>query len=416
MPRTLFESTITIGQYNIPTYSWHVERGAYGQLGNADVHTSMAAMKAAGISYSDLSQQNETPVSLTLNGEKVFGGSYLHGFLQAEADEFHFVCRDFGGILFDTKRSLVDLNIQNQHVSDLVRQIINRFGNGLTPEINITNDPFVGNVLNEGAVAITYPQTMWNLLNYLARSVGATISTTPDRIFKFETITATASDIIYTWRANPAQANSFVGPVTGNNQQKPIMNLQFTHQPARNRNFSVVVVSHHQQSCVQTVETVTVAGQNIQVAGTPKGVKAGYYTGVAGAQLKNALSTAGNGIPIYQYAISGLKPDECRSRAQAIAEDIARRLLIANMKVDGNQAVQPLQQIQIGETVAGDLLGFADQALYITGVDHYFDQPQHEGYDESSGYWTGIKALTVPPVANPGQEIEQGGEGLGGGI
>ena len=252
-------------------------------------------------------------------------------------------------------------------------------------------------------MAITYPQTMWQLLNYLARMVGASIYTTPDQVLNFKTILAGGNNNVYTWRASPDQLGLFVGPATGTAQAQPIENLEFTHQPARNQNFSVVVVSHHQQSTVQTVNTVTVAGQPIPVSKT-KTIGAGFYTGNFGIQLKNVLAAQGNGHPIYTYNISGLNPDDCRAMAQGIAVDIARRMLICTLRADGNPSIQPLQQVQIGEVIAGDLLGFADRTLYVNGVDHYFDCPQGEG--EGGGLWTEIKALTVPPAVQNVSELE----------
>lgn len=399
MPIQIYETSFTIAGHNIPAFRGKVSIGSYGQLGTAEVHTSLAALKAQKIDFPALSSANNLPVNVSLNGKRIFGGTYMYGYYTPHNDEAHLVCRDYAGALFDSKRSIAELNIQNQHVSDLVQQICQQFGDGLTAQINIQNDPLVGTILNDGAVSVTYPQSMWQLLNFLARQVGASIYTTEDQILVFESQIAGAANTVYTWRARPDQLGLFLGPATGTNSARPIKDLEFLHQPARNRNFSVVVVSHHQQTCVQTVSTVTVAGQNIQNV-APKSIPAGYYSGQFGKTLSNILNTKGNGIPIYLFNESGLTPAQCQDRAQSIAQNIARRLLVVTLLVDGNQDIKPLQQIQIGEAIQGDLLGFADQALYISGVDHHFDMPQGEDLSEA-GFWTTIKALTVPPVANP---------------
>jgi hypothetical protein len=413
-----WQSVITVNGTEVNCYGWEVDVGTYGQLGKATFHTTVSQLVANNVSLTNFG--SGVRVSLTANGTLVFGGRYLCGMPVFHEDEFSFSARDFSAVLFDTKRSLAALgtpqSYQNQTVSQLVRQICLQFGAGsiLNTDINITNDPLVGNIFNAqgaagngGANMSTYPRTMWNLLVMLARSVGAQIYTTPDQTLHFVDANVGAN-LQFSWMPPPTGAST-----GGLGQANPILLLEGLHQPDQNKNFIVIVKSHHGPLVQDWISTVTVTNQAIQTAGG-KTVPAGFYTGSNGVRARGALAGAPLGIPVYEFRRDGLTQDGVQAAAAGLARDIAEKFLILTATVDGNLNILPNQQVNIAEVVPGSLLGFAQLPLFISDVKHHYMTPQDEGIG-TQGFLTTMKLITIPPTTNPttNDDFEQN---LGGGI
>jgi hypothetical protein len=393
-PNTLdiFQSEVTVNGQIIPVNSWGVHVGTYGQIGRVECVTSLKAMREYGLDdLSGLAPDTYTPLALSFNAETVFGGTYFAGNPTYDEDLFSFFGRDYAAILFDTKRSIASLNLDNVTVSDLVRQLAQEYG--LDAQVNIDNDPLVGTVVTEGSTMATYPQPIWNLIVYLARMTGAEVYTTPQNVLTFQSIGQDDTQHTVTWKALDALNNQ-------NALNAPVLKLRALHQPQRNKQFAVVVRSHHQKTTQTNTATVTINGEDIALPGTKKTLRAGFYTGSAGANARGILSNRGLGLPVYEFREDGLTPDLAQARAEGYAREIAKRLYIWTAVVDGNPLIRPTQRITVEESEAGSLFGLNANNLYITGVMHTLETPQGEEIGgDGEGYLTTITAMSIPPPA-----------------
>ncbi len=369
-----------------------VDVGTYGQIGKSHIVTTATQLQRAGIDLPALT--NGSPrgidIQLTVNNQTLFGGLYLHAYYRLERDEVEIWSRDYSGILFDTKRSLADLNYQNVHVSDLVDQICRKFN--LRSFIRIHNDPLVGTVTDQSAVMNTYPQPLWSLLVFLARYTGAQIRMTVNGVLHFEDPDPNPTGRLYGWMFPPAA--DFLGPAA--TRPLPIMRLELIHQPQRNKNFTVFVVSHHQQSTVTTTQHVTVLGDDIPIS-RQRTIKAGFYSGSAGQQVRQITGARALGLPVFEFRKDGLRPQDVQDYAQSLAREIAMKLLITTAVVGGNGDLQPGDRFVMQEGQDGALLGFNNIPQYITGVSQHLEVPQDDEI-ATEGWLTTIKALNLPPA------------------
>lgn len=386
-----------------------VKIATYGQLATASCKTSLSGL-AAGIPPVDISQitnptaqgANFVPLGIFGNGQQLFGGNYTHGLYTLHEDAVELWGRDFAGILFDSKQSLAVLQggYQGLTVNQFVTNIATQFN--LQSNVNSTLGAttmvgYLVNIAQAGPVMSTVPKSLWDFIVYLARWVGAQVYTTPAGVLTFTD--------------SPAQPQirnyMFAGTLTDvqNAQCLPVHHLTYLHQPQRNSNFAVCVISHHQKSVQVTAQTVFVAG--IPITQTRNRTQpAGVYIQSSGRHLQSVYATAGLGIPVYYVRQSGKTPDQAQAQAFGLALDISARFLVCTMTVDFDPTLAPLQQVSIqAGSVAGsqNLYGFAARTLYITSINHILEVPQEEGLSEEGGAVSVIKALTLPP---PTQQLD----------
>lgn len=395
---TKYDSCVlTLGGSEVDCFYWRVEKGTYGKLGNVVAKTSLSWLNAKSVDIGGLQKaKDKVPVSVLLNGDTVFGGVYTQAFYDANADEVEIHCRDYAGALFDARRSLADLQLDNIKVSELVQKIAQQFK--YDTDVQISNDPLIGTILDNSSKYATSPRPLWGLLVYLARQVGANIHCDDDgKLIMHDEATGKTQNWI--WGSQPSNNSS---------DKTPILKLKWLHQPERNKNFSVIVRSHHQQSTEITIGHASIAGEEIQIEGQ-KNIPAGFYTGADSAKFKSQTTTAGLGIPIYYYTgKDGLKASEVQASAEGIAREIAKRLLVVDATIDGDGSVEPNMQLNI-EDQSNQLLGFANQQLFISQVSHEFHMQDSESVGEE-GVKTTVKALTTPPPKVDSIDTETIGE------
>jgi len=385
----------------VPTFAWTISQGTYGKLGTAVIESSVVDFQNNQINLDNLNAVagvtagGHIPVSVTINGKTVFGGNYCFGHYTFHDNHIEITCRDFASALFDTKRSLADLNYNQQTVSQMITQFA-QYVSLPTPDIQISNDPIVGTVfdavgLTTGGVTYnTYPRPLWEIAQFLAKWVGAQIYTDPQGVIHVHDLPTGGTTRQYQWFVDPqAAAADF---------QLPVLEYEVLHQPERNKNFSVIVKSHHGQRAQDYMHTVTVNGQSVTLSGN-KTLGAGFFSANGGGvQARSVLSAAQNGIPTLIFRYDGLIQSEVQAKAEGIAREIAKRLFVNTIKVDGDPTLKPLEQITIIEGQQGTTLGFAQKQLYISEVIHNFRMP--ENITHGSGFSTTIKALTFPPGAS----------------
>lgn len=411
----IWDVSILLNNQSVPIMNFKVESGAYGKIGTASITTSIRALKDNNININTINNStvlgNYTPLTIQINNQTIFGGYYFHGMYEFAEDIATIVARDYSAPLFDTKASIASLNYQNATVSSIVQQIANQFN--MSYFIQISNDPPVGTIVDQqlaGAVLTTYPQPLWNILVLLARASGAQVYTDPGGVLNFVDITYQRGSIhTYWWKPTPSTASSSAVPfsplsnVAGNSYLTPMLDLHVLHQPQRNQNFSVVVISGHQQSTQTSVQVVTVAGQNITLPGGGTLPRGTYKASGSGASSASLLSSRKLGIPIYYSRFDGLTPTQAQARAQSIAQDIATRLFVHTGLVDGDPTLLPTCQVQVMELPATNdqtpLLGFAPITLTVQSVTHTFNMPQGDSLGgEHDGFLTQFKAMNLPPA------------------
>lgn len=425
-PSQIWSATITIGNITCPCYQWSTDIGTYGQIGRGTIKTSITALNNAGINLDTLNastftvgagssiggslsvaSSNNIPITIAVNNVTIFGGYYFFGVYEHHMDEAEISFRDYACVFFDSKTSLATLKLANKSVSDLVTEICQ--SKGLTPQINIPEaiaDESVGSIFTglgvsssapSGQVAnfSSYPRSLWSVLVFLARAVGANIYTVPTA--NVQGTTSTLTDLnpgtlfFEQFPTNPV-INRFywmpqmplVGPFP-----RPIRRLTTLHQPQRNKNFAVVVKSFHGPSVEISTAAATVTNAGV------------FSASGSGAQVRSLLSNAGNGIPVYEFRIDGLLSGDVQAKAEEIANAIAAKLFVQTCVVDFDSSLRPLQQaVIIPANGAIGLLGFQSPTMYINGVTHSMNINQGGGVGEG-GLITVLKLLNLPPASNP---------------
>jgi hypothetical protein len=389
-------NSITINGSTLPCLSWTVKQGTYGSIGSATVKTTVSLLREQGISLKSFSSASHTPLQISMGGTLVFGGIYFSSQPTFHEDEIEFTARDYASILFDSKRSLNEFKTENVTVSQLVTQIANQFN--LTPNVSITNNPLVGTVMDQGAVAGGTPRQLWNFLCYLARMCNGNIWTSPNGTLNFQDL-QTGSTRNYIWGSTPSSGNSTGGSLA----TAPLKTLTLLHQPERNKHFTVIVLGHHGQTTTVSKQTVTVAGEDITTTST-KTIKAGVYVGAAGTAVANVLSSSGIGIPTYTFESQGSKINEVQIEAESIAMRIAKKLLSCTAATSGDLTIKPLMKIAIDDSPdPGALLGYNTDNFYLSGVENSLSL--------DNGHITTMTGLTIPPSSSQVQGTEEGGTG-----
>jgi len=393
MPRLM------IGGQQVPTNSYKQTGGAYGSTGSLLSTTSLTAMAAAGVDLVALSIANpgSLPVDLYVtdqdgNTTHPFSGEYLDGDFDYTTDAVSVHARDWSGPLVDQKRALTTLlsgssgelspeqansgvSTQNQTLTNIVTQIAQQFS--LTPDVrlnsNISNsNADYGAIFGDSTDTIltAVPQSLWGVLTRLARQTGNVVYVTPEKHLVFGEAGAGLETLQFTWRQNLPALNSL-----------PLMKLKFHHNPRRNLTFKVMVKSYDPTVLQLTSGQAFVIGSNYSPDGTST-VSAGAWGGAEASQISAAIgSSKKNAIPVYVFHVDGLTASQAQSRAEAIANDIAKRELIATCTGDYLPDVQPSQQAQIRGLINPQ---FASHTYFVTAFTHSFTMGKDEGELETT--------------------------------
>lgn len=381
---TIVIPRLMIGGQQVPTSDFTVTGGAYGSTGSLVSSTSFPALAAAGVDLVALSIANpgSLPVDLYITlatGRNVhlFSGEYLTGDFNYNADSVTVHARDWSGPLVDQKRALTSLvkaskaapapeenpsgvSTQNQKLSQIVTQIAEQFS--LTPDIrlnaNVSNaDADYGSIFGDttDTILTTVPQSLWGVLTRMARQSGNIVYVTPEKHLVFGEAGAGLAPLLFTWRMTSGGL--------------PLLTLRFTHNPRRNLTFQVLVKSYDPTAQQLTNGQAFVIGSDYSPDGTDT-VHAGAWGGAAASQISSSLgSSKKKAIPIYTYHVDGLTASQAQSRAEAIANDIAKRELIVEGTGDLVPDMAPGQQVRVRGKINAE---FAAHTYYVTAFHHRF--------------------------------------------
>jgi hypothetical protein len=294
----------------------------------------------------------------------------------------------------DASSLLMDSRTLTNYANWTPSQIATQFATdaGLTPLVT-SSTVLAGQFYQEDTIHTGFvPRQKWDVLLYLARSVGFDVFVTQNKELYFgPPPSATSPPFVFSWMDPQAPWGT------------ALMKCKMTHSPRRNRTFKVLVKSYHPKTTELVTGSVTVLGESIPIT-TTKTMQAGTYRGQgpAGSTVFNELGTALEGKPVYQFHVAGLKPDQAQARAEAIAQNIARHELIADVTVEGNASLTPRSVVAF----RGLGHGFDSQLFYPQRVRHIFQVPQGRG-GEGEGWVTEMSALNLPPSAvdDPSQAI-----------
>ena len=214
---------------------------------------------------------------------RIFGGEYLTTSWDMDADTAVLHARSWAGALADQKRILTKIGSAvsgalkplapgqvsaagisnlNQTVGMIVSAIANEYG--FTPVLNLSgaNNPTIGTLYGSDDQAfMPVPQSLWSILNQLARDTGYVVYDTPTKQLVFGAPGA----------GLPTLAPSYKVPARG--AMVPVRNLQFMHQPRQNGTFRVLVISAYDPAKAQvaigraSLSAANFAGQNGLTAG-----------------------------------------------------------------------------------------------------------------------------------------------------
>lgn len=421
--------TVTIGGTVIPVTKFNITGGAYGSVGHAVITTSGTALSdlnldlfsltsaSPGFVEVDIAVQQTPPLSPDIGGygtgqptlpdsltTRIFGGEYIRTVFDLDHDIVEIHARDWAGVLVDQKRiltkigkaiesalaplapgrvSAAGISNENQTVGNIVTSIANEFG--FTPILNLSSsgrNPTVGTLYGSADQSfITVPQSLWSVLNQLARDTGYDVYVTPLKELVFGEPGAGLPTLVLIWNGTPQ-----IG-------QLPCRSLHFEHHPRRNSTFRVLVISYDPTLAQATLGRATYVGA--AYAGQ-HGLSAGLATGQAAVTAdKNiaALKESASQIPLYTFNLDGLSADQATARAESIATDIAKRELIMNTVVDGLPSVLPTQMIRI---VGNVVPAFSDPVFYVSGYDQTFSLPSGRGGGADHGWVTKLTALNIP--------------------
>lgn len=423
----------TIGGMNVPVYRFNITGGSYGSVGHLTLHCTQAALDAAkidlftltsgspGFTEVDLSATQRAPSSTPAGGystqqqpssteTRIFGGEYVTTEYDMDTDEVVVHARDWAGVLVDQKRVLTKISNaiqkalqplapgrvtaagisnENQKVGNIVTSIAQEFG--FNPVLNLSSgglNPTVGTLYGSADQSfVTVPQSMWTILNQLARDTGYDVYVTPKKDLVFGEPGAGLDTIQLSWNQAPGDG------------QVPCKDLKITHHPRRNSTFRVLVMSYDPSKGQTTLGRATYIGNNF--AGQ-HGLSGGLNTGQAAVTAdKNILALQQGGanlgttqIPLYSFNLDGLSADQANIKAQSIATDIAKRELILSAQIEGMPSLLPTQKVTlVGKNLRSDFTG---NTFYVSNYTHTFTMPTGGRGNHHDGWTTKITALNIP--------------------
>lgn len=406
MPRILPQ--VVIDGKQLAVTNFRAERGSYGAIGSASFTTSVEKLRDAKLNVLAANQQApgseaSLPISISISVDggssftKLWAGDMDSSDFQFQEDMVSFRARDYAGRLYDDRIVLKADQYQNKRPYEIATALAKDAQ--LTPKVTVdTSQPLAGSLYEIDAVSLALPRPKWDVLVFLARSVGWEVFTTPNQELVFGP-PVPGTPHVFTWKAGP------------NTPGIPVMNPHVEYQPRRNMTFQVLVLSQHPKTEEVVSERIIVLNQPITVESF-KTARAGVWKGSAAQRLRSAISDKLNGRPLYIFYPQGKTLQQVQGLAERLYYDIARKLFIASGEVDGLPALQPQDTIQLVEANSGDLQGFAGQQLSLVNMTHRYQMTRGKGANEA-GFMTEWKAHFLPQNPNPAEEspiVQQGGD------
>lgn len=428
--------SVTVGGTPIPFTKFSMTGGAYGSVGHVTITTSFSALNDIKVDLFALTSGSpafvEVAISVTQNPQqqsqyggyggggaapsppsgqttRIFGGEYVRTDFDLDTDTVTIRARDWAGVLVDQKRiltkignaikqalkplapgrvSVAGISNENQKVGNIINSIAAEFG--FTPVLNLSKDdrnPTVGTLYGSADQSfVTVPQSLWTIINQLARDTGYDVYVTPKKELVFGEPGAGLDTLQLAWNKTPQQG------------QLPCRNTRLEHHPRRNSTFRVLVISYNPTLAQATLGRATYigsayAGQHGLTAGMNVGPGAITADNNIMALQKSGANIGTTQIPLYSFHVEGLTSDQANLKAQSIATDIAKRELILSTTIDGLPSVLPTQMIRLSGDMPSE---FSDPVYYVSGYSQTFSLPTAASHHANGGWVTHISALNIP--------------------
>lgn len=416
---TAFTFSLTINGKAFPIDGFDVTSGVYGSAGHLKASTSIDTLDALHIDLFALTADAAAPVemNLTVTADmdtpvRIFGGEFVDSDWDYDHDRIVIHARDWAGQLVDQKRVLTKIastitgllaplvpgqnpastgtsNV-NQSLANVVTSIAQEFG--MTPVLNLTGGSPGSTTLgtlygSSDQTFLATPQSLWEILNQLARDTGYDVYVTPNKELVFGQAGAGVKPLAMTWKTNPVPKGSV-----------PCRDLRIGHHPRRNGTFRVIVMSYDGGKGQQTTGQAVAVGSNLAgSAGLKPGIWSGKDAVTANAQLAGVKERgiAASQVPLYSFRLDGLTQDQVTAKALALATDIAKRELILSCEIDGFTGATPTQKI----TVASDFINpaFAGNEFYMNAYTHMY-RMRTGSSGMGGGFVTKVRALDIPTL------------------
>ena len=417
---TSWSVRLTVAGQKIPVLAFDVTGGCYGSVGHATITTSAKALSGLGIDLFALtaSAGGVVPVYLYAwtgtaadpTNQPIFGGEYVSTHFDIDQDTVEINARDWAGLLVDQKRVLTTVGAgveavltplaigknptaagvsnENQQLSQIATSIAREFG--MTPVINLPGgaNPKIGALY--GASDQTFmpaPQSLWAIVNQLARDTGNVVFVTPTKQLYFGVPGGMGPQLTFSYDINPLAA--------GNIDCK---NAHVAHHPRRNSTFRVLVISYDPARRQATLGQATAIGRNFAGQG---GMAPGVYSGSQAAAANTSLASEKKGvsvtqIPLYTFHVDGLTADQTTTKAASIATDIAKREITLRHQCDIIPAgLVPSQKLQIVGGVKVPSFT-SNVTFFVSGYTHRFRMPKVEHGSGDAGLITQVQSLNIP--------------------
>lgn len=384
----------------LPVTSFLIHGNAHGSVGSIEIHTSLTQLARKGVDLVAMSvaASSSLPIDIYVSDSgasaHIFGGEFVSAKYSYRKDTGTINGRDWAGPLVDQKRVLTSIlkgntgalapdqsatskgvSTQNQKLSALVTAIANQFD--LTADIRLAsgpgNDPDVGAIFGAGGDTVfsPTPQSLWSILTRLARETGNVVYATPQKHLVFGAPGAGLAPLLFTWRVSPAPLGAH-----------PVLSLDIDHNPRRNQTFRVLVLSYDPTNQQLTRGQAYVVGSDYS---TSQGatVHAGAWSGAQASAIQSAIgnkpANKADSIQLYTFHVDGLTAAQAQQRATALANDIAKRELVATLSCNVIATIAPSNPARLSGLIASE---FSSHTYYVTGYTHEFRMGDKPGTSE----------------------------------
>lgn len=363
-------SNFSIGGQSVPLFSWSVTLSSQGSMATMKAETTMNMLEDAGVDVITLSRQpNGAPVVLSAgyNGSQnlLFTGVLDECEGEEGEDKISFRCRDNAAFLSDGKQTVAGLNYRNQTIGQIVTQIANKFN--FTPAVT---DPGImaGPLMNGEHAFNPKAQTWWSLLQRLADDVGYEVFVTPDGSLYFGP-EQNQGTIQCSWM-RPKEEK----PVN------PLLTCNWKYNPRNNSSITVKVLSNTPQNAQLVLGQATAASQPVPSLKKDPGALLGKSPklskyGTPGPNSGGVKST-------YYILDTGTDPELANSRAQAYANELAKRQIILAGSMEGLPDLKVNSHLQLSS------------GLFLSGLDFNVVEATHS-FSMSEGFKTAFRALAL---------------------
>lgn len=364
------DTLLVVGGEVFPVLKWSATLANQGSMGTAEAEGALSDLIASGLDIISASQdKNGAPLDLYagFDGDlqHIFSGTVDQCSFDWDGDSFIVRGRDHSASLSDGKQTLAGMEYRNQKVTDIVRQIAEKFE--FATEIE-ESDIKAGPYLNDENFFNPQPQTYWHLLQSLAESVGYECYMKPNQTLYFGP------------EKDQGSLTCDYGAPRDSDAENPGWGLKVDYNPRNNSNIVVKALSVNPQTTQKVTSTAKAKqvkvgkGRKVKSSQIGKEKKASYPK--RGSSGSKAPSKS-----IYYIRCAGLSPEQSEKKCQAMADQLAKRQIIVEMSMEGNFDLKVHTKVTLKQNLI-DLYGFDGVELNVSEVTHSFSTP---GDGDSSG-------------------------------